>query len=319
MTSFLATLAVAMTVVVYSGAQAPAPVSSHRGLSFSLPPRWTSSIQQGHLIAVPAAPSSDGPVVVGFFGAEKLTGSFDDWFRAKLASDLGTTQRVVQAAAATRSKSGALDVLSTGRTVQDQRDGSARTFLQIYYGVSDGRQAGLAMVTTGSEAALKLHMPQVQAIFQSMRFEASPPQPAPGAAGGPAGATKANLTMADVAGQWGHSSSSYTDYVNSSGSRTGSSTIAWGAGYTLKPDGTFEYIFTGMVDSRYIKETDTGTWGFERGNLVIRSKTRPAKEFYILAYQTAPDGVVFMTVLNVYYPRTKENIDMWAEKWVKRK
>jgi hypothetical protein len=27
---------------------------------------------------------------------------------------------------------------------------------------------------------------------------------------------------------------------------------------------------------------------------------------------------VFMTVLDTYYPRTKENIAMWAERWAKK-
>ena len=52
---------------------------------------------------------------------------------------------------------------------------------------------------------------------------------------------------------------------------------------------------------------------------MIRSKTgRKPKEYAILGYQVAPDGVVFMTVLDVYYPRTKENIEMDVEKWVKK-
>jgi hypothetical protein len=64
---------------------------------------------------------------------------------------------------------------------------------------------------------------------------------------------------------------------------------------------------------------DSGTWAFERGNLVIRSKTgRKPEERAILGYQVAPDGVVFMTVLDIHYPRTKKNIEMYAEQWVER-
>jgi hypothetical protein len=74
-----------------------------------------------------------------------------------------------------------------------------------------------------------------------------------------------------------------------------------------------------MIDGRYIKERDSGTWKLERGGLAIRSNTgRRPKDFVILSYQVAPDGVVFMTVLDAYYPLTRENIEMYAEKWVKK-
>jgi hypothetical protein len=301
-------------------ASAPAAQgSNYQGVSFTTPSGWTSGVQDGRLSFVPTDATPDTAVVVVLYGAEPLSGrSLDDWFRAKMAADLNPRLKALQESPARRAKSGVLQTLSAGRTVQDASGGVR---LQIYYGISDGQQAGLAMVVTASEAAMSKHIAGVQALFQSLGFTtatragASPPPAGSAIATG----RKKEITPADVAGAWGHSSASYTEYVNSSGNRTGSSTIAWGDGYELLPDGTYAYVFTGMVDSRYVKEQDSGTWDFERGNLVIRSKTgRRPKEYQILAYEVAPDGVVFMTVLDVYYPRTKENIEMYAEKWVKK-
>lgn len=133
------------------------------------------------------------------------------------------------------------------------------------------------------------------------------------------GPQKRDITVADLVGSWSHSSSSYAEYVSSTGGSAGSNTIAYGDGYTFAADGTYTYIFTGMVNSRYIRETDAGTWGFQGGNLVIRSKEdRQPKEYQILSYEIAPDDVVFMTVLNAYYPRTEGNIGLYAERWVRK-
>jgi hypothetical protein len=285
---------------------------SYQGMGFTVPVGWTSGLQQGRFLIVPPDPTPDGGVFIVISGAETLQGTMDAWLNSKMAADaVGLT--VLQSPGATQGRSGALSTLSMGRTVQDPSGG---VILQIYHAISDGKQAGLAVVATASESALKTLMSDVQTVFQSLRFEVGA---APPTGGDISSGQKADLTMADVAGDWGHSSASYTEYVNSSGNRTGSSTISWGAGYSLLANGTYEYTFTGMADGRYIKERDTGTWGFERGNLVIRSQTgRQPKEYYILGYQVAPDGVVFMTVLNTYYPRTEPNIEMWAERWVKK-
>jgi hypothetical protein len=91
-----------------------------------------------------------------------------------MAADASGLQ-VLQSAPPTRSRSGGLDLLSVARTVQD---GTGGVILQIYHAISNGQQAGLAMVATANEAALKTHMPGVQAIFQSLRFADTEARPA---------------------------------------------------------------------------------------------------------------------------------------------
>jgi hypothetical protein len=227
------------------------------------------------------------------------------------------------------STSGGLQMLSTGRTVQDAGGGVR---LQIYHGVSDDKQAALALVVTASEAAMNKYSDGIRALFASLRFSAAKPaanppiaspaagQPsASGAPQPPAAGTKSQITVADVTGSWTHSTSSYADYVSrSTGSYAGSSTIAYGQGYDFAADGTYKYNFTGMINSRTIKEKDSGTWGFEGGNLVIRSRERGSTKVHrIVEYQTAPDGTTFMTLLAIDYPPTAGNIGLYGEKYMR--
>jgi hypothetical protein len=299
-------------------AQVPAAGSgavNHKGFYYSLPPGWISGVEQGRFLLTPAKAAPDAVVIVILSGAESLGGrSFDEWLRAKMAADLSGGLKLREASAPQRGHLGALETRSAGRTVQDASGGMV---LQIYYAVSDGRQAGVAMAAAGSEGALQSQVAGVQTVFHSLRFTAAPNT---GAAPAPP-AAKTEITAADVVGAWGNSSASYTDYVNSSGQRTGSSTISWGDAYDLREDGTYSYTFGGMVDGRVVREKDTGTWRLDAQSRVIaiRSATgRRPKDYVVLSYQTAPDGTVFMTVLDTYYPRTKESIAMWAERWAKK-
>jgi hypothetical protein len=304
-------------------AQGPSAERTHRGVTFVAPAGWSTSIEQDHLLLTPPVPNSQPAVIIMISGAEALGAqTFDDWFGARMAADLAFGLKALQAAPSTRGRSGSLDLLSAGRTVQDRSGG---VILQIYHAISNGKQTALAMVATTSEAALKQHMPGVQTIFQSLRIAAADGAPAtPSTSSRGAGAatpgSKTTLTAAQLVGSWGHSTASYTEYVNSSGSRRGSDTISVSNGYTFAADGTYDLSQTSMINSQFIKERDTGRWSLQGNVFMIRSSTggRRPKDYFILSYQVAPDGTTFMSVLDTYYPPTKENIEMWTEKWVKR-
>jgi hypothetical protein len=276
-------------------------------------------MQQGHFLLTPANAASDAAVIVVVYGMEALNGrSFDAWLRARMTADLNGGLKVLQAAPATRGRSGVLETLSAGRTVQDQ---SGTVVLQIYHAISDGRRAGVAMVATTSEAALRGQMPGVQALFQSLRFAAAdagdgkPSTPAPSAAG----TTRTTVSTADVIGTWEHSNSAHTQYSTSSDGAAGSTTTAYGQGYTFSLDGTYAYAFTGMMNSLYIREKDSGTWSFQSGSLVIRSKERNStKSYQIVQFQSAPDGSATMTLLASSYPRSDSNINVWGERYVRK-
>lgn len=298
---------------------------SYKGFFFSTPSGWTSGEQEGRFLLAPTDMTEETAVVVVLSGAEKLAGKqFNDWFRAKMASDLNPQLKILQSGEIQSNTAGELRLLTTGRTVQDAGGGVR---LQMYHGVSDGKQAGLAMVVTASEGAINKYMEGIQALFASLRFSRAPnpgasPASSPQAGGGEqpaaAAASKTRIAVSDVVGSWSHSTTSYATYVSSStGSYAGSSIISYGQGYEFAADGTYQYSFTGMHNGRSVREKDSGTWRFEGGNLAIRSRERDPKTYQIIEYQTAPDGTTFMTLLDVYYPPSQGNIDLYAEKFVR--
>jgi hypothetical protein len=291
------------------------PAASYQGLAFTMPAGWTTGMQQGRFLVAPPNPTPERVVLVVISGAEDLRGTLDTWLTTKMAADAAGL-KVLQSPAATAGRAGALSTLSVGRTVQDRTGG---VILQIYHAISDGKQSGLAMVATASEPALRTHMPGVQTIFQSLRFGTAPapssPSPAP-AAGASAPKT---VAMSDLVGSWSHGDSAHSQYRSASGGNAGSTTTAFVDGYTFNADGTYRYTFTGMINSVYIKESDSGTWGFDGGNLVIRSRQgRAMKTYRIIQFLAAPDGSATLTLLNNYYPPTDSNINVWGEKFVRK-
>jgi hypothetical protein len=154
-----------MTVVAHAAAQAP----DYKGLSFTTPPGWSSSEGDGQLVLVPGDMTDQTAVVVVLLGAESLRGTpFPDWFQARLAKDAAGA-KVLRDSPVQSGTSGSLQVLSTGRTIQDAAGGVR---LQIVYAIADATQAGAAMVLTASEAALTKYLPSVQQLFRTLRFSA---------------------------------------------------------------------------------------------------------------------------------------------------
>ncbi len=167
-----------MTVVVAGPAAAQAP--GHQGLSYTVPPGWSSGERDGQLVLVPADMTNQTAVVVVLLGAESLRGApFPDWFQARLAKDAAGA-KVLRDSPVQRGTSGNLQVLSTGRTIQDASGGVR---LQIVYAIADATQAGAAMVVTTSEAALTKYLPSVQQLFRSLRFAAPASAADPSTAG----------------------------------------------------------------------------------------------------------------------------------------
>ncbi len=328
----LRSFALTLPVVLLATANALAQEGNYRGLYFTTPTGWTSTMLDGRQQLAPANVSASAAVVISLFGAENLSGrSLGEWFRAKLAADLTPRTRTLQEPQPQIGSAGELQFISGGRTVQE---GSNPTQLQIYYGVSDGQQAALARASTASEAAMNRYVATVRAVFQGLHFANRPASRANTPPGGAATAARAGsagaspaapgstavIVVADVVGEWTHSTSSYADYVNSStGALTGNTTIAYAQGFTFKPDSTYTHIFTGMINSRYVRETDAGTWTLQGGNLVTRSRERTSvKTYQVVAYRTAPDGTVFMTLLGKSYPRTEGNIALYGENYIRK-
>jgi hypothetical protein len=276
-----------------------------------------SGTEQGRLVLVPGDATPESAIVVVLSDVELLgERTVGAWLRMRMTGDLGSTMTALQEAPVQGGGTAELETASAGRTVQDQSGGVR---LQIYHAISDGRRVGLVLVVTASEAALQRYMPDVQKVIQSLRLPSTPSGSTARAPSPPAAGQKSEITVADLVGSWEHSSSAHTSYTASSGGHAGSTTTAYGQGYTFSADGTYTYRFTGMMNSVYLREKDSGAWAFEGGGLVIRSREgRRPKSYRIVQYGTAADGRVLMTLLASDYPITDSNVAVYGEKYARR-
>src|SRR5207247_1979089 len=107
----------------------------------------------------------------------------------------------------------------------------------------------------------------------------------------PGGAPPAKplATMAQLGRNWSTTSSSVTNYVNSyTGAHAGTSIIAYGIYYTMKPDGTFSHIFSGINNSARIKEKSKGTYKLEGDLLLFKESNGRVTKNRFLGIDTPP-------------------------------
>jgi hypothetical protein len=328
----LRSLALSLLTVVTLMSSAGASLGadeSYNGVYFTTPPGWTSGLQDGRFILAPADMTDETAVVVVLYGAEKLGGkALDAWFKARMNSDLNPQAKVLNAGEIKSTSVGELKMLTTARAVQDAGGGIR---IQMYHGVSDGRQVALAMGVTASEKAVTKYSEGIQALFGSLRFSASVNRGANPSAGSASSSTppqsqsnepqpesrpsesgSKQVTASDLTGYWVHSSSSYADYVKSgTGADVRTLTRGYGKEYEFAADGTYKYYIDSAITIRslIVTETDSGTWGFENSKLVLKSKERNnIMKFYIIDYQKAPNGTAFLTLLNDMFALTESSI-----------
>jgi hypothetical protein len=311
---------------------------SYKGVFFSMPPGWTSGMQDGRFILGPVDMTDETAVVVVLYGAEQLGGKpLDDWFRDRMNSDVNPQAKVLNNGEIKSTKVGELQMLTTARAVQDAQGGVR---IQMYHAVSDGRQAALAMGVTASEKAINKYSGGIQTLFESLRFSRSvkpganaspsptspstPPasqssEPHPASDASASGAKQ--VTVSDLTGHWMHSNMGYADYIKGgAGADISTLTKGYGKEYAFAADGTYKYRIDSAITIRSltVTETDTGTWGFENSKLVLKSKERDnTMNFYIIESQKAPDGTAFLTLLNDMYPPTASNIHDYEYSFVR--
>ena len=307
---------------------------SYNGMYFTTPPGWTHGLQDGRFMLVPEDMTGETATVIVLNGAEELGGkTFDAWFKAKMDSDLNPQAKVLNAGEIKSTQVGALKMLTTARAVQEVEGG---IHIQMYNGLTDGRQVGLALCVMGSEKAVDKYSDGVQALFQSLRFSPSMnPQPGPASsqaptepqAHGPRSASKPSesgpmqVTTSDLTGYWVHSNSSYADYIKSgTGADVRTLTQGYGKEFEFAADGTYRYYIDSAISVRslLVTESDSGTWGFENSKLVLRSKERNNTiNFHIIEYQKAPNGTTFLTLLNDMFSLTESSIHDYQNHFVR--
>lgn len=130
---------------------------------------------------------------------------------------------------------------------------------------------------------------------------------------------KANISMADLAGDWKHGDASVVSYVNSSsGNYAGSSATFYGDTYHISANGAYSYSFQGMTGGHVVREKSSGRVEFSQGFLVFRENpSNRTRRYRFISYQQGLSGAILLTILPESYPPTPSNINMYGEKWVR--
>jgi hypothetical protein len=111
------------------------------------------------------------------------------------------------------------------------------------------------------------------------------------------------LTVADVAGQWGEAASFHQRYVNRySGTYAGADSLTFKSKMTLTADGGFYNDFYAIQNGKLIKEKTGGSFAISGRVLVISDSN--LRKFAIRGWLELPD----MTVLEVNGPYFKDDV-----------
>ena len=137
------------------------------GVSFQPPPGWSPvPIQDSRAFAPPGLQPGTFMLLIVSHADTLAAQTFRSWYDRQLAqSDLQIVERgeVMDASAH------GLQVLVTTQMAQDPKAGPIRV---LFYGISSGQQAALAVMMTNSDALTQQHMPIVRAFFDSLAFTA---------------------------------------------------------------------------------------------------------------------------------------------------
>ena len=131
---------------------------------------------------------------------------------------------------------------------------------------------------------------------------------------------KANITIADLVGEWHTGGDSSVNYVDSNtGAYAGSSTVAHSAGYVIAANGTFTQQFAGISNRNIIRGKSAGTVELTPEFIVFREKPgNRVTRYRFVSYQTAVNGSTVLTLLPGDYEMTAANISFYAEKWTRK-
>jgi hypothetical protein len=113
------------------------------------------------------------------------------------------------------------------------------------------------------------------------------------------------LTIADLAGQWGEAASFHQRYVyRSSGNYAGSDSLTYKSKMTLTADGGFFDDFYAIQNGKLIKEKTGGAFAINGRILGIKIKDRNLSKYVIRGWLELPD----MTVLEVCGPWYNDDV-----------
>ena len=111
--------------------------------------------------------------------------------------------------------------------------------------------------------------------------------------------SKDQITMADLAGRWGYGHSLMLTYLDHGTGDYSHSGNIFGMAYTIKPDGTFVYVFAARYGIRTIRNRDLGTVDISRDLITFKFDEGPAEKYRFVALETNADGVSVLTLVQV--------------------
>jgi hypothetical protein len=140
--------------------------------------------------------------------------------------------------------------------------------------------------------------------------------------GSGAGKVALSASAATVAGTWTESSAFYGNYVTRAGAYAGDASVATGATFEIKADGTFKKTAIAVSATRRIKEVEEGTWTVDDAELLLKLK-ESTKRYRIFGTGADPKVGAFL-VLSTYND-TDERVSLpvprrtFSGTWYKRK
>ena len=190
----------------------------------------------------------------------------------------------------------------------------------LLFVVDAGVRVVSVLAVSPSFASLEPYRPEMDTILGTLSVQRVelPAQTTPAAA-------RPQVTVADLAGDWGRNDGINTRYVDAhTGTYAGTDSIHFTESWTIGADGTIALDFLGIHNGRRISEATTGTVTLSPdGILVIRKPNE--QRFVLRGWETAGDTTV-MTLNGPWYgsipadvlanPAIGANLD---QRWVRRR
>jgi hypothetical protein len=115
------------------------------------------------------------------------------------------------------------------------------------------------------------------------------------------GKLKKTITMADLVGKWDDGAGSVQRYVDSAtGDYAGTNTSFFGEGYSIRSDGTFDYLFVGRSSNHTVRESDSGTITLSGGYITVRFKGRMTHKYQFIAFMAGANGAAVLSLVEVH-------------------
>ena len=153
-------------------ALARAAAADDFGVTYQPPPGWSPvPVEDSRGFSPPGLPPGTFMLLIVSHADTLAAQTFRAWYDHQLAiADL----QIVERGEVIEGSAHGLQFAVTTRMAQDPQAGRIQV---LFYGISSGRQAALAVMMTNSGALSQQHMPVVRAFFDSLAFGAAPAAP----------------------------------------------------------------------------------------------------------------------------------------------